>query len=112
MRYNRAAYRRYEFNLGVDSKLNAVVERYKANPANNLSRLLKELLCGHFGVNIDEADDIFPEYHYGSKGERVPNVGLDRYFPLDTQNKDSLNKVDANVDAKNVVLRGGDIFKR
>jgi hypothetical protein len=40
-------------NLGIDSKLNAAVKRYKPDLANNLPRLLKKLLCGHFGMDIN-----------------------------------------------------------
>ena len=56
LKYNRMAYRRYEFNLGIDSKLNALVERYKSYPDNNLSHLIKTLLCGYFGIQEYEAD--------------------------------------------------------
>jgi hypothetical protein len=48
MKYNRAAYRRYEFNLRMDSKLTAIIERYKSNPENHLSSLIKELLCRYW----------------------------------------------------------------
>jgi hypothetical protein len=87
MKYNRAAYRRYEFNLRIDSKLNAIVERYKSDPENHLSNLLKELLCRHFSMDLNEADDIFPQYHFGPNGVHIPNERLNKYFPLDTTRK-------------------------
>ena len=84
MKYNRAAYRRYEFNLRIDGKLNALVERYKSTSGNNLSSLLKELLCEYFGIALNEADDLFTQYHFGSEGEHLLNQSLCKYFPLDT----------------------------
>ena len=85
MRYNRSTYKRYEFNLRVDSKINAIVERYKSYPDANLSRLLKELLCKHFGLDIDEADNIYPAYYFDRKGGLIPNTGLDKYFPTEIE---------------------------
>ena len=79
LKYNRSTYRRYEFNLGMDSKLNSLVERYKSYPDNNLSKLIKTLLCDYFGIEISEADDIFTEY-YISKDEVMMNTGLDKYL--------------------------------
>ena len=79
LKYNRGAYRRYEFNLSVDSKLNSLVERYKSDPDNNLSKLIKTLLCSYFGIEAGEADDIFAEY-YISKDEVTVNTGLDKYL--------------------------------
>jgi len=77
MKYNRQAYRRYEFNLGVDSKLNALVERYKSYPDSNLSQLIKSLLCGHFGISVDEGESNYPEYFMRQDGN-IPNTELDR----------------------------------
>jgi len=79
LKYNRGAYRRYEFNLGIDSKLNAIVERYKACPDNNLSGLLKTLLCGHFCIDINEADSLYTPYYITRDGN-IPNTELDKYF--------------------------------
>ena len=82
MKYNRSTYKRYEFNLRVDSKLNALVERYKTTPDANLSQLLKELLCSHFGIELYEADDLYSEYHVepGRPARIIPNTELDKYF--------------------------------
>jgi hypothetical protein len=91
MKYNRANYRRYEFNLRIDGKLNAIVERYKSDPGNNLSNLMKKLLCKYFNITLNEADDILPQYHFGSNGEHIPNDKLNKYFPLDTTKEISLN---------------------
>ena len=79
LKYNRGAYRRYEFNLGVDSKLNALVERYKSHPDGNLSNLVKALLCGYFGIGVDESDNHYSPYHL-TKGGTTPNTELDKYF--------------------------------
>jgi hypothetical protein len=87
MKYNRAAYRRYEFNLRIDSKLNALVEGYKSTSENSLSSLLKELLCKHFGIALNEADDLFPQYHFGPKGEHLLNQTLSDYFPIGCSEK-------------------------
>jgi len=59
-RYNKAAYRRYEFSIKLDSKLNYKLERYKADGESGLSELIRNLLCEHFGV---DADEIYMPYH-------------------------------------------------
>jgi hypothetical protein len=88
LKYNRGAYRRYEFNLGVDSKLNALVERYKSYPDSNLSSLIKTLLCGYFGISNHDAGSIYPEYRFTKDG-MVRNTELDRYFDKPpSENKD------------------------
>ena len=83
LKYNRNAYRRYEFSLGVDSKLNALVERYKIYPDANLTRLLKTCLCDYFGITIQEADDYYPAYFFTSTSMRI-NPELDKYFDQPT----------------------------
>jgi len=85
MKYNRATYKRYEFNVRAESKLNAIIERYKENPDNNLSELIKASLCAHFGIDRDEADEIFVPYHYNRvgdqrNGEQIRNTELDKYI--------------------------------
>ena len=80
MKYNRDAYKRYEFNVRVDSLLNGIIERYKKNPDNNFSELIKSCLCKHFGLSRHEADFIYSEFHYGKNGERFINKELDKYF--------------------------------
>jgi len=85
-KYNSATYRRYEFNLNKDSKLNAIIERYKSTPGANLSGLLKTLLCGHFGLGAGEADALYAEYHFTKSSGCIPNTELDKYFPLDPEN--------------------------
>jgi hypothetical protein len=80
-KYNSNTYNRYEFNLRKDSKLSAIVERYKSLPDSCLSQLLKTLLCGHFRIDIFEADDIFAEYHIAPGGVHIRNAELDKYFP-------------------------------
>jgi hypothetical protein len=81
MKYNRDAYKRYEFNVRVDSLLNGIIERYKQNPDNNLSELIRVCLCQYFGLNRHEADSIFVEFHFGMNGTHIINNQLDKYFP-------------------------------
>ena len=84
MRYNRNAYRRYEFNVRLDSKLNELIERYKKAPDNNLSDVIKTCLCNHFGISRDEADGIFVPYHFDRHtGEQIRNDELDKYITED-----------------------------
>lgn len=80
MKYNREAYKRYEFNVRVESKLNAIIERYKLEPENNLSELIKACLCDYFEIDRYEADDIYVPYHFGKDGTHIPNNELDKYF--------------------------------
>ena len=80
MKYNRDNYKRYEFNVRVDSKLCGIIERYKQDPNSNLSELVKSCLCQHFGIDRDEADDIYVVYHFSKNGEHIVNNELDIYF--------------------------------
>jgi len=84
MKYNRSTYKRYEFNLNVDSKINALVERYKSYPDSNLSYLLKNLLCRHFGITIEEGDSFYAPYYVAPGGDITPNDELDQYFLPDS----------------------------
>ena len=70
MKYNRMAYKRYEFNVGMDSRLNYMIESFMKD-RNSLSNLVKSLLCEHFG--IDDMDEIYVPYHFmpGKDGEYV-----------------------------------------
>ena len=65
--YNKVAYRRYEFSVGVDKKLNYYLEDYKEK-GGNVSELIKTLLAAHFKTNVNE--DFFP-YHYDKGGNLV-----------------------------------------
>jgi len=80
LKYNRMAYKRYEFNVRCGSLLNGIIERYKQNPDNNFSELIKSCLCLHFGLDRAEADDIYVPYHFGKNGEHIINNELDLYF--------------------------------
>jgi hypothetical protein len=76
-RYNKASYHRYEFSVGLDTKLNYLLENFMGNSGNSLSALIKDLLCQHFGVGVDE---IYVPFHIrrdkdGNWAE-VPNDGL------------------------------------
>ena len=76
-RYNKTAYRRYEFSVKVDTKLNYLLEQYKSEPDNSLSELIKELLCQYFKVHIDE---LYSPYHLqkneDGKWIKIPNTIL------------------------------------
>jgi len=50
-KYNKANYRRYEFSVRLDSKLEHLLSLYVSKPDNSLSTLVKSLLCKHFGVS-------------------------------------------------------------
>ena len=81
MKYNRETYKRYEFNVRADSKLNELIERYKNIPANNLSDVIKKCLCAHFGIDWNEANEIFVPYHFNRRtGEQIRNGELDKYI--------------------------------
>lgn len=80
MKYNRSTYKRYEFNVRADSKLNAILERYKQGENNNLSEIIKSCLCEYFDINRTEADSIYVPYRFSANGEQLPNNELDKYF--------------------------------
>jgi len=79
-KYNKSTYRRYEFSVRFDTKLNYVLERYIQNPKNSLSALVKNQLAEYFGVDPDE---IFVPYHLctvNGKSIQIPNNELDSIF--------------------------------
>lgn len=80
MKYNKATYKRYEFNVRQDSKLYALIERYKLERDSNVSELVKLCLCEHFGIDRDEAEYLFVPYRFGAGNEQIPNNDLDKYF--------------------------------
>jgi len=80
LKYNREVYKRFEFNVRRDSMLYGIIERYKQDPDNNFSELIKTSLCKYFGIDRDEADFIYVPYHYGRNGEHIINNVLDKYF--------------------------------
>jgi len=63
-KYNNSAYRRYEFSVGLDKKLNYCLEEFKEN-GGNVSELIKTRLAEHFRVDPDE--DFFP-FKYDKDG--------------------------------------------
>lgn len=79
LKYNRENYKRYEFNIRVDSKLNAIVERYKEQPDNNLSELIKSCLCQYFCIDRADADSLYVPYRL-QDGNKITNNELDKYF--------------------------------
>jgi len=75
-KYNKAAYHRYEFSVSINTKLDYLLEKYKSDPKNNLSKLIRDLLCKHFNV---EPDEIYTPYYFQRvNGEwvEVPNKDL------------------------------------
>jgi len=75
-RYNKTAYHRYEFSVSINTKLDYLLNKYKNNPENNLSKLIRDLLCQHFGVESSEL--YFPYYLQRVNGEwiKIPNDDL------------------------------------
>ena len=67
-KYNKNAYRRYEFSVGLGSKLEHCLEEYLKEPEHTLSGLVKNLLCEHFDV---EEWEIYVPYHYNKDGSKV-----------------------------------------
>jgi len=75
-KYNKSAYHRYEFSVNINTKLDYLLENYKNDPKNNLSKLIKNLLSQHFDV---EADELYSPYYLKRvDGEwvKVPNDDL------------------------------------
>ena len=64
-KYNNSAYRRYEFSIGLDKKLNYCLEEFKEN-GGNVSELIKTTLAAHFGIDADE--NFFP-FKYDKDGK-------------------------------------------
>lgn len=80
MKYNRNAYKRYEFNVRIDSKLNGLIEQHK-DVGNNLSDIIKTCLCNYFGISRDEGEQIYVPYHIDRRtGEHIRNDELDKYI--------------------------------
>ena len=77
MVYNRKAYKRYEFSVGVDTRLNYMIENFMKD--NSLSNLIKSLLCDHFGVS--HIDEIYVPCHFlhGENGDVTVLENADIY---------------------------------
>jgi hypothetical protein len=56
-KYNKTNYRRYEFSIRLDKKLNYYIEDYKEK-GGSVSDLIKTALANHFNVNPEE--DFYP----------------------------------------------------
>jgi len=80
-KYNRSVYQRFEFNVRIGTVLHGIIERYKQDPANNFSELIKICLCQHFGLSRGEADLFFSPYFCGKNGQLIRNDAIDEYFP-------------------------------
>jgi len=59
-KYNKTAYHRHEFSVGINTMLDHLLDKYKRDPQNNLSELIRKLLCQHFGI---EPDEIYHPYY-------------------------------------------------
>ena len=67
MKYNRGTYKRFEFNVNVDTELCYLLEDYMKN--KSVSNLVKTLLCDYFKVNMD--DSYSPYFYEIQNGEWV-----------------------------------------
>jgi hypothetical protein len=77
-KYNKATYRRYEFSVRLDSKLEYLLDRYTAKAGNGLSTLIKNLLCEHFGIIA--SDEIWipvRSQNIDGNWKEIPNTDLD-----------------------------------
>ena len=79
-KYNKLAYRRYEFSVDVDTFLNYILERYAKDSKNSLSALIKNLLANHFGVDQDEIYMPFALKKIDGEWIKIPNNKLDLFF--------------------------------
>jgi len=75
-KYNKSAYHRYEFSVGINTKLNYLLEKYKGNSKNNLSELIRNLLCQHFGIEPDEIYSVAYLERINGEWVWVPNDEL------------------------------------
>jgi hypothetical protein len=73
-KYNKANYKRYEFTVRLDRKLNYYLEDYKAK-GGNVSELVKTALAAHFNVHPDE--DFFPFKYDRETGKLVQTQFLE-----------------------------------
>jgi len=79
-KYNKITYSRYEFSVRKESTLNYLLEEYRNIVDDNLSNLIKKLLCQYFKISID---DIYVPYHLSLENGRrieVINDELIRIF--------------------------------
>ena len=78
MKYNRQAYKRYEFNVSHNTLLNKIIEIYKQDPNNNLSKLVRDCLCQYFGIDPMDADSIY--FYYGKDGAHIIKPKFEKYL--------------------------------
>ena len=76
-KYNKATYRRYEFSVKLDSKLEYLLSLYISNPGNSLSGLVKTLLGEYLGVYPDDIWAPVRLRDVGGKWVEEPNHELD-----------------------------------
>jgi hypothetical protein len=72
-KYNKGEYRRYEFSVGLDKKLNYCLEDFKEK-GGSISDLIKITLAAHF--NVDPNEDYFP-FKYDKDGQMIQTEFLD-----------------------------------
>jgi hypothetical protein len=70
-KYNKGEYRRYEFSVGLDKKLNYCLEEFKGK-GGNVSELIKTTLAAHFNVDPDE--NFFPYKYDNGKTIKVEEL--------------------------------------
>ena len=81
-KFNKATYRRYEFSVRLDSKLEYLLDRYLSKPDNSLSSLVKHLLCEHFCINPDDIWVPIRLHNVNGKWIEVPNTDLDEIIDM------------------------------
>ncbi len=55
-KYNKAAYDRHEFSVGKDTEL-----AHRLMAEINVSGLIKDLLCEHYGISLTQMHDYISE---------------------------------------------------
>jgi len=75
-KYNKSTYHRYEFSVNINTKLDYLLEKYKGNPNNNFSELIRNLLCQHFDIEPNEIYSPFHSQRINGEWVWVPNDDL------------------------------------
>ena len=77
MKYNRGVYRRFEFNVNVDTELCYLLEDYMKD--KSVSNLVKTLLCDYFKVNMDDWYSPYVFENQNGKWVKVENPLIKKY---------------------------------
>lgn len=70
-KYNKKSYKRYEFVVGLDKKLNYCLENY----SGSVGELVKKQLAKYFEIDVDE--NFFP-FKYAKDGSLIQVDFLDK----------------------------------